>query len=104
MLGSMSKWVYDKSPIDVLKLEAPLAQLMADIAANGSAVFQKAIRQLLVENTHRTIVEMMPSKTLEAEQLKVSDTLYSLTCCALQIYTLLYMYRMIAPFLPSQSM
>ena len=72
MLGSMSKWVYDKSPTDGLKFEEPLAQLKADIAANGSSVFKSAVRELLVENTHRTLVEMMPSKALEAELLKVS--------------------------------
>jgi Zn-dependent M16 (insulinase) family peptidase len=73
MLGSMSKWVYDKSPTDGLKFEEPLAQLKSEIAANGSMVFQKAIKELLVDNTHRTITEMMPSKTLEAELVKEEE-------------------------------
>ena len=73
MLGSMSKWLYDKSPTDGLKFEEPLAQLKAEIAANGSEVFKNAIKTLLVENTHRTIIEMIPSKTLEAKLVKEEE-------------------------------
>ncbi|KAL7522972.1 hypothetical protein ACHAWX_007720 [Stephanocyclus meneghinianus] len=70
MLGSMSKWIYDKSPTEALKFEEPLAELKATIAESGSKVFQDMIRDLLLENSHRTTVEMYPSKTLEEEQLK----------------------------------
>ena len=70
MLGVMSKWLYDNSPTGALKFEEPLAQLKAQIAASGSKVFQDMIKELLLENTHRVTVEMVPSKTLEAEQLK----------------------------------
>lgn len=72
MLGSMSKWIYDKNPTEALKFEDPLAELKANIAASGSKVFQDMIRDFLLENSHRTTVEMYPSKTLEEEQLKVS--------------------------------
>lgn len=71
MLGSMSKWIYDKSPTDALKFEEPLAELKAQINESGSKVFQDMIRNLLLDNSHRTTVEMYPSKTLEEEQLKV---------------------------------
>ena len=70
MLGAMSKWLYDNSPTGALKFEEPLAQLKAQIAESGSKVFQDMIKELLLENTHRVTVEMVPSKTLEAEQLK----------------------------------
>ena len=70
MLGAMSKWLYDNSPTSALKFEEPLAQLKAQIAESGSKVFQDMIKELLLENTHRVAVEMVPSKTLEAEQLK----------------------------------
>ena len=70
MLGAMSKWLYDNSPTGALKFEEPLAQLKAQIAESGSKVFQDMIKELLLENTHRVAVEMVPSKTLEAEQLK----------------------------------
>jgi len=70
MLGSMSKWIYDESPTEALKFEEPLAELKAKIAESGSQVFQDLAKKYLVENKHRSTVEMVPSKTLEAEQLK----------------------------------
>uniref|UniRef100_A0A7S1FV17 Peptidase M16C associated domain-containing protein n=1 Tax=Corethron hystrix TaxID=216773 RepID=A0A7S1FV17_9STRA len=70
MLGAMSKWLYEKSPTEALKFEEPLVELKASIAADGSKVFQDLIRKKLLENNHRVTVEMIPSKTLEAEELK----------------------------------
>jgi len=70
MLGSMSKWLYENSPTDALKFEEPLAQLKKEIEKNGSKVFQDMLKSLIVENTHRTTVELVPSKTLEEEMLK----------------------------------
>lgn len=70
MLGAMSKWIYDGEPTDALKFEEPLAELKAKIAENGSDVFKNFIKEYLVENQHRVTIEMVPSKTLEAEQLK----------------------------------
>jgi Zn-dependent M16 (insulinase) family peptidase len=72
MLGSMSKWIYDRDPTEALKFEEPLAELKASIAAGGSRVFKEMIREFLLENSHRTTVEMFPSKSLEEEQLMVS--------------------------------
>jgi len=74
MLGSMSKWLYDESPTDSLKFEEPLAELKAKIAESGSKVFQDIIRDMLVNNTHRTTIEMTPSKTMEAEVVKEEET------------------------------
>ena len=71
MLGSMSKWLYDGSPTDSLKFEAPLNELKKSIDEAGSKVFQDLIKEFLVENKHRTTIEMVPSKTLEAELTKV---------------------------------
>ena len=82
MLGSMREWVYDRNPTEALKFEEPLAELKASIAADGSKVFTDMIKELLLENSHRTTVEMFPSKTLEEEQLKVSYCL---------VYTILEM-------------
>jgi len=70
MLGSMSKWIYDESPTDALKFEKPLAELKSKIASSGSKVFQDMIQELLLTNTHRTTIEMKPSKTMEQEQIK----------------------------------
>jgi Zn-dependent M16 (insulinase) family peptidase len=70
MLGSMSKWIYDESPTDSLKFEEPLATLKAKIAESGTKVFQDMVREMLVDNTHRTTVELTPSKTMEEEIVK----------------------------------
>lgn len=70
MLGSMSKWIYDESPTEALKFEEPLAALKNKIETSGSKVFTDLIQDLLLKNTHRTTIEMVPSKTMEEEQLK----------------------------------
>lgn len=70
MLGAMSKWIYDGQPTDALKFEGPLAELKSQIAESGSDVFKNFIKEYLVENQHRVTIEMVPSKTLEEEQLK----------------------------------
>lgn len=70
MLGSMSKWLYEESPTDALKFEEPLAQLKDEIAKSGSKIFQDMVKEMLVENMHRTTVELAPSKTLEEEQIR----------------------------------
>lgn len=70
MLGAMSKWLYDQSPTEALKFEGPLAELKSKIASSGSKVFQDMIREFIVDNTHRTTIELVPSKTLEEEVLK----------------------------------
>lgn len=69
MLGSMSKWIYDEHPTSGLKFEEPLAALKADLASSGSQVFQDMIEKWFLQNSHRSVVEMVPSKTLEEEQL-----------------------------------
>jgi hypothetical protein len=75
MLGAMSSWLYDDSPTESLKFEEPLAQLKAKIEESGSEIFQDLIKKYLVENTHRSTIELKPSKTLESEELEVSARL-----------------------------
>lgn len=67
MLAAMSKWLYEGSPTDALKFEKPLAELKEKIAEGGSKVFQDMLKTMLVDNSHRTTVELAPSKTLEEE-------------------------------------
>jgi Zn-dependent M16 (insulinase) family peptidase len=73
MLGSMSKWIYDGSPTDALKFEEPLAELKEMISKSGSEVFTQYIKDYLVNNKHRVTIEMVPSKTLEQEQLEEEE-------------------------------
>jgi presequence protease len=70
MLAANSKWVYDESPLLGLKFEKPLAELKSTIAATGFKVFSDMVREFLVQNTHRTTVELVPSKTMEEELLQ----------------------------------
>lgn len=70
MLGANSKWLYEESPMSGLKFEKPLAELKAMIADSGSKVFTDMLKEFLVDNTHRTTVELAPSKTMEEEILK----------------------------------
>jgi Zn-dependent M16 (insulinase) family peptidase len=69
----MSKWIYDESPTEALKFEAPLAALKEKIESSGSDIFKDLINNLLVKNTHRSTIEMVPSKNLEDEQLKEEE-------------------------------
>jgi len=70
MLGAMSKWLYDESPTEALKFEKPLAELKEKISESGSQVFQEMIQNMLVDNTHRSTIEMKPSKTFESKLLE----------------------------------
>jgi presequence protease len=73
MLGANSKWIYEESPTEGLKFEKPLAELKATLAESGSKVFTDMVKEFLVENTHRTTVELVPSKTMEGEVLKEEE-------------------------------
>jgi presequence protease len=70
MLGANSKWVYDEKPTSGLKFEEPLADLKALIAKDGSKVFTDMLKDIVIDNTHRSTVELIPSKTMEQEILK----------------------------------
>lgn len=69
MLGANSKWLYEESPTLALKFEEPLAELKSKIARSGSKIFQDMISTLFIQNTHRTCVELRPSKTMEEDIL-----------------------------------
>jgi len=73
MLGAMSKWLYDESPTDSIKFEQPLADLKTQIAEQGSQPFQDLLQHYIVDNTHRTTIEMKPSKTYEQEVLQEEE-------------------------------
>ena len=73
MLGSMSKWLYEDSPTEPLKFEEPLRHLKDELASSGSKIFQDAIQRYLVDNTHRSTIELAPSPTLEEENLKEEE-------------------------------
>jgi len=73
MLGSMSKWIYGDSPTKALKFEEPLKELKDAIAKDGSKVFTDMIQTYFLDNKHCSIVNMVPSKTLEEEEKKEEE-------------------------------
>jgi len=75
MLGAMSKWIYGGSPTEALKFEEPLRELKAKITESGSEVFKDFVRDYLVNNSHRLTIEMVPSATMEEEEIKREEDL-----------------------------
>jgi len=60
MLDALNEWLYDKDPIAGLSFAAPLEKLKAEAAANPN-LFGQLIESLLLRNTHRTTVNLLPS-------------------------------------------
>ncbi|EJK67475.1 hypothetical protein THAOC_11486 [Thalassiosira oceanica] len=66
-LGSLTKWNYDLDPRDALVYEDSLAGLRDEVDRTGSNVFQRLIRDALIGNSHRVVLELYPSATYEDE-------------------------------------
>ena len=75
-LGSLAKWNYDLNPSDALVYEDALKQLKDEIERTGSNTFQQMIHDFLITNNHRVVLELFPSTTLEADQVKVTSLLW----------------------------
>eukprot|EP01084_Bolivina_argentea_P177645 307161_1 len=65
MLGALSSWIYDGNPIEAIEFNASIAELKNDIK-RGDGVFEKLLRSVLLENTHRATIEMKPNPNLES--------------------------------------
>jgi len=63
------QWNYDIYPIEALAFDIALQELKSIIQDSGSGIFQNLIRDYLLNNSHRAIVDLYPSPTMEAEQL-----------------------------------
>lgn len=66
----MNKWNYDRHPMEALAFEDALRQLKTIIADSGSDIFQSLIKDSLLNNAHRAILDLYPDPTMEAKQLK----------------------------------
>jgi Zn-dependent M16 (insulinase) family peptidase len=82
-LGALTKWNYDLNPSDALVYEGALKDVKDEISKTGSNLFQQMIHDFLITNNHRVVLELFPSTTLEADQLKVSDFALGLLCLLL---------------------
>lgn len=63
------RWNYDIHPVEALTFDNALKDLKSIIHDSGSGIFQNLIRDYLLNNPHRAIVDLYPSPTMEAEQL-----------------------------------
>ncbi|WP_298820599.1 insulinase family protein [Chloroflexus sp.] len=59
MLRALSTWLYDDDPIAPLRFEAPLAAVRAAVDS-GERIFERMIRELFLDNPHRTRVMLRP--------------------------------------------
>ncbi|MGC8801253.1 insulinase family protein [Chloroflexus sp.] len=75
MLRALSTWLYDDDPIAPLRFEAPLAAVQTAVK-NGDHLFERMIRELLLNNPHRTRVTLRPdpehaARLAAAEQARI---------------------------------
>lgn len=84
MFRTLGTWLYGGDPLAPLRFEAPLAAIKARLAA-GEPLFERLIRETLLENTHRARVLLRPDASqaerdaaeerarLDAAQAAMSD-------------------------------
>ncbi len=73
MLRSLSTWLYDASPLALLRYEEPLAIIKKRIAA-GEPLFRDLIRKYFLKNQHRTIVRLSPDTELAARKQRAEES------------------------------
>ena len=69
MLRSLSTWLYDASPLTLLRYEEAL-DIIKSRLARGENVFRDLIRKYFLDNEHRTIVRLTPDLNLAARKQK----------------------------------
>ncbi|MGY6217484.1 insulinase family protein [Methylolobus aquaticus] len=88
LIQSLQYWLYDGDPLAPLAFEAPLLALKKKLATSDDP-FRQIIREMFVENTHRTTVVMLPDDTWlaqreKAEQRRLEQVAASLSAEELQ--------------------
>ncbi len=69
MLRSLSTWLYDDSPLTLLRYEESLDVIKSRLA-NGEMIFRDLVRKYFLANEHRTIVRLVPDTTLAERKEK----------------------------------
>lgn len=69
MFQSLSTWLYDEDPFLPLAWEKPLASIKSRLAG-GEKIFENAIKKWFLDNTHRSLVVLLPNAGLAAERAK----------------------------------
>ena len=77
MLRSLTTWLYDGDPLDLLAFEGPLKRLKTQIE-NDPRYFERLIDQAFLSNPHRTTLVLepdseLPKREAEAEKERLSN-------------------------------
>lgn len=67
MFQSLSTWLYDEDPFLPLAWEKPLASIKKRLAG-GEKIFENAIKKWLLDNTHRSLVVLLPNAHLAKDR------------------------------------
>ncbi len=65
-LKSLNAWIYDADPLELIAFEGPLRILKANAAQDG--YFERMIRDNFINNTHRSIVTLVPDAEHAAKE------------------------------------
>lgn len=66
MLEALNEWLYDCDPLGALSFAAPLAEVKRQ--AEDPGYFSRLIEELLLRNTHRTTVVLLPDPQAQARR------------------------------------
>ena len=69
---ALNKWYCDLPPEDGLEFKDTLKKTKRNVKMEGLRLFQKLVKEYLLDNNHMVHLAMYPSDTLEAEMLVVS--------------------------------
>lgn len=69
ILETLNKWNYDFEPKSALAFEDALGELKGKIA-DGSPFFQSLIKNYLLDNNHRVVLELYPDNTLGQKEVQ----------------------------------
>jgi hypothetical protein len=69
MLRSLTTWLYDGAPFDILHFEPQLKEIRKRLE-NGETLFEDLIRKHFLDNPHRTTLELHPDTELEERMQK----------------------------------
>ncbi len=74
MLDGLNDWLYDKDPIESLSFAGPLEKVKKT-AAENPRLFSKLIDSLLLRNSHRTTVALLPLADANREREEAEKTM-----------------------------
>ena len=71
LLSALKVWNYGHDPRVAITFEDALQELKETVNNSGPGIFVSLIREQLLLNTHRVVIELYPSSTVEEETVAV---------------------------------